>query len=135
MFKRLEKFHSEIVAGIDGVRTQCESPIRDIAALGVARVSLSRVSLSRSRFVTGEVIPRLLQIADLTLREELFNLQRGFNAKRLASSQHVTMWSSAAIQSDWNGYHRAARGIWSMMEDQVEQERLVLGERLRRIGL
>ncbi len=135
MLNILENFQREIAEGIDAVRRQCESPDRDIAALGAARLRLSRVSSSRTRFVTREAIPRLLQMADPALRTELSALQQGGNAKRLASSQHVTTWSSAAIQSDWVGYHRAAREIWAMMEEQISRERSILGDRLRRLGL
>jgi hypothetical protein len=134
MLQTLEDFHRNISAGIGAIRAHCEAATPDTAGLGSARVKLSRVSAARSRFVAETVIPHLLNDADPALRKELMDLQRGFNAKRLASSEHVTTWTSQAIAADWTGYRKAARQIWAMMEEQMRRERTTLGERLRRSG-
>jgi hypothetical protein len=42
----------------------------------------------------------------------------------------VTTWSSQTIIKNWDGYRAAAGIILAMMEEQVERERLVLGNRL-----
>ena len=134
MLQTLEDFHRDITAGIGAIRAHCELATPDTAGLGLARVKLSRLSTARSRFVAETIIPHLLVNADLALRKELMELQRGFNAKRLASSEHVTTWSSRAIEADWNGYRQAARQIWAMMEEQMRRERTILGERLRQLA-
>lgn len=135
MLNTLDNFHRRIAEGIDAIRQQCDkpAPAPDPAALGAARLSLTRISAARSRYITEKAIPRLVQEFDLADQSELSILQRQLNGNRLVSSRHVGVWSSVAIQSDWAGYRRAARDIWAMMEEQMNRERLVLGEPLRHL--
>ncbi|RYF21860.1 MAG: hypothetical protein EOO77_05225 [Oxalobacteraceae bacterium] len=131
MFRKLGEHHANIRAGIAEIRHHCEAVTPDVAGLGAARLRLSKASAARSKFVADEVVPKVRQVADERLRGELTEMQRAFAAKRLKSSEHVTVWSSAAIEKDWQGYRAAARQIWAMMEEQMARESRVLGQRLK----
>lgn len=132
MFQKLREHHANIRAGIEEIRRHCEAVTPDVAGLGTARLRLSKLSAARSKFVIDEVVPKVQQGADERLRGELTEMQRAFTAKRLKSSEHVTVWSSTAIEKDWQGYRAAARQIWAMMEEQMSRESRILGERLKR---
>lgn len=132
MFKKLGEHHANIRAKIEGIGRRCEAVTPDVAGLGAARLRLSKASAARSKFVTDEVVPKVRQGADERLKGELTEMQYAFAAKRLKSSEHVTVWSSAAIEKDWRGYCAAARQIWAMMEEQMGLESRILGERLKR---
>lgn len=131
MFQKLGQHHANIRAGIEEIRRHCEAVTPNVAGLGAARLRLSKASAARSKFVVEEVVPKLQRDGDERLRGELAEMQRAFATKRLKSSEHVAMWSSAAIEKDWQGYHVAARQIWAMMEEQMSRESRILGERLK----
>ncbi|SEM73295.1 hypothetical protein SAMN05192583_1030 [Sphingomonas gellani] len=98
-----------------------------MAALSNARVRLSRASGARTQYINETLIPELRARADRSMLAELAELQRVIAAKRLASSVHVSVWSSKAIAGDWRGYCQAARSIWAMMEEQMSRERRIFG--------
>lgn len=127
MAQTLDEHHRQIAAGIAEVREHCSRPIPDIAALSTARLRLSRTSAARSQYVRDVLFPKLRAEADDVLLTQLDDMQRAFAAKRLASSEHVTTWSSKAIAEDWEGYRQAARRIWAMMEEQMDRERRIFG--------
>jgi hypothetical protein len=131
----LEAHHRKILHGMEAIRQHCQRPVPDIVELGTARLSLSRASTARAQYVRDIAIPTLLEQGDDALHAEISDLERGISVKRLASSEHVTTWSSQAIAEDWDGYRNAARAIWAMMEEQIERERRVLGERLTKKAL
>lgn len=135
MQRTLADYHRQIASGIAEIRQHCSLPSPDIAGLGGARLRLSRVSTARSHYVCEVILPRLREGTDDTLRTDLNNMQRAINSKRMASSEHVTTWSSKTISENWNGYCRAAHGILAMMEEQIDRERRVLGERLAYLGI
>ena len=127
MAQTLDEHHRQIAAGIAEVREHCSRPIPDVAALGAARLRLSRASGARSQYIHDVLLPKLKVGADSALLSRLDDMQRAFAAKRLASSEHVTKWSSKTIVDDWEGYRQAARRIWAMMEDQMARERGIFG--------
>lgn len=131
MFAALQKHHQDLISGIEEVRKLTELPEPDLGRLALARLRLSRLSSARSRFVTEQIIPALLASADDALREELTNMQKAFAEKRLRSSEHVSAWSTQSIAADWEGYKLASRAVRAMMEEQINRERSVLGDRLR----
>jgi hypothetical protein len=126
----LENHHQAIMAGIGEIRRQCGEPHPDSRKLAVAREELTTASLARSRFVSEEVVPTLLNDADDGLRTELSELLYATAAKRMLSKVHIAMWTSASIEADWSGYCAAARDIWPMMEEQIARETRVLILRL-----
>lgn len=134
MFATLEAHHRQIAAGIEELRKLCALPTPDLGTIALARLRLSRLSSARSRFITKEVIPALLEHADSTLRAELDEVQRAFTGKRLEASHHVIDWSTRAIEADWDGYKLASRAMLEMMEEQIDRERATFGERLRYLG-
>lgn len=131
MLDALEKYHQDLIRGMEEVRMLSEPPKLDLARLALARLRLSQISSARSRLVTEQVIPTLLADADHALREELTDMQKAFAQKRLRSSQHVSAWSTQSIEADPRGYRMASRSILAMMAEQIDRERTVLVERLR----
>ncbi len=131
MLHTLEEHHRTIRAGLDELRFQCAAPYPNSGDLDAARSRLSGASLARSRFVSEEVVPRLLEEADADLRDELSKLLSVFQAKRQISYAHVMTWTRVTIDADWEGYRAAAALIWTMMENQIDRERRYLGDRLR----
>lgn len=127
MDQTLGEHHRKIAAGIAEVRGHCSRSKPDLAGLGVARLRLSQASAARSQYVHDVLLPKFRARADRALRSQLDDMQRAFAAKRLASSEHVTTWSSKAIADDWEGYCQAARRIWVMMEEQMDRERSTFG--------
>jgi len=130
MLRMLEEHHRTIRAGIDEVRSFCEAASPSSKELGAARSRLSEASLARSKFVSEEVLPRLLEDADADLRFDLLKLVSVFAAKRQLSNEHVAKWTLLTIEQDWAGYCAAAKVIWAMMENQLDSERRYLAARL-----
>ncbi|WP_380773237.1 hypothetical protein [Sphingomonas yabuuchiae] len=100
MDQTLAEHHRKITAGIAEIRDHCSRPSPDVAALGVARLRLSRASWARSQYIHDVLLPKLKVGADSALLSRLDDMQRAFAAKRLASSEHVTKWSSKTIVDD-----------------------------------
>lgn len=127
MDQTLSEHHRKIAAGIAEIRKYCSQPKPDLAGLGIARLRLSQASAARSQYVHDVLLPKFRERADCALRSQIDDMQRAFAAKRLASSKHVTTWSSKTIAENWEGYCEAARQIWVMMEQQMIHERRIFG--------
>ena len=123
MTQTLREHHRRIRDGLAEIKKHCERPAPDRNELAAARLRLSRSSSARSKYVQDVLIVRMRRRADDTMLAELAALQRSFSLKRLASSEHITRWTSSTIAGDWNGYCAAARTIWAMMEEQMQRER------------
>lgn len=135
LLQELDEHHATIEAGMAEIERHCSRAVPDLAELAAARVRLSRASTQRSRLVRDVIVPKLLERADPTLRNELSQMLEAFSAKRVASSNHVATWSSWTIQQNWSGYREASATIRAMMREQIEREREVLCRRLRDRGL
>jgi len=135
LLQRLECCHAAIIAGSAEIEAHCDRETPDLVALALTRVKISRASTERSQLVRDVIVPKLLEQADSALRGELSEMLTAFSAKRAASSKHVATWSTWTIQHNWNGYREASRAIRTMMHEQIERERTILGSRLRNRGL
>ncbi len=134
MTAALNAHHRHIEEGIREIAAHCSRAAPDISGLSAARVRLSRASAARTRYINDIIIPALLEGADPALRAKLGTIQKAFSAKRLASSEHVSTWTSKSIEADWEGYRAASRTIRAMMEEQIDRERSVLLPGLKNIG-
>lgn len=132
LLQGLEEHHRIIRVGLALIQDHCARDCADISGLEKARLDLTRASRERSRFVSENIIPRLLETADSDDRAALSDFLVAFTSKRLISNRHIERWTDEKIAADVQGYCAAARTIWSMMEEQMERETRVLGSRLRR---
>ncbi|MEG3168077.1 hypothetical protein U1737_07730 [Sphingomonas sp. LB3N6] len=131
MLGTLEGHHREIMAGLREIRRHCGEKNPNSSKLADAREQLTAASLARSRYVSEVIVPTLLKDADDGLRTELSELLFATATMRMFSRAHIAQWTSTSIEADWSGYCAAARGIWPMMEEQIERETRVLATRLK----
>lgn len=130
MLQRLEEHHRDIRALLDKIRGHCGFPRPSSDELDADRTALRKSSLARSAFISDEVVPALLVDADADLRHDLAEMLASFTAKRQVSDAHIMRWTYATIEQDWDGYCGAARRIWAIMEEQLDDEWRVLAPRL-----
>ena len=131
MLKTLEEHHRTIKEGLRVIQSHCSQASPSSCELAKAREHLTAASLARSRFVSEQVVPSLVKDADDDLRTELAELLYATAAKRMLSNVHVKTWNTASIEADWSGYCAAAKGIWPIMQDQIDRECRVLVSQLR----
>ena len=131
MLHRLEEHHRDIRALLDKIRGHCGFTRPSSDELDAARIELRKASLARSAFISDEVVPVLLVDAGADLRHELAEMLASFTAKRQVSDAHIATWTYATIEQDWDGYCGAARRIWAIMEEQLDDEWRILAPRLR----
>lgn len=135
MLRTLSDYHQRIAAGLDEVRSLCRYDTPDLDALDQARAALGRISMERSRFINQCVLTRILAHSTYQSARDMMLLQNAFAANRALSDRHIADWTSSTIKDDWNGYRRAASGIWKMMEQQMSDERQLVYKYLQSVHL
>lgn len=125
MAYELQALHVQLRQMIAELAVLVSQASPDIDALSSTRLKLTRLSGRRQSMIQCAILPRLHAIPPANAAQ-LQDLRLEAAALAVKFSEHISRWTTRAIQSDWPGYQRASAEMRRSMLNRIEREAAIL---------
>jgi hypothetical protein len=126
MLKKLEALHAELVELIGELERLSEGSTPRMNTLVDVRLKLTRASRRRSQFLETVVYPLIAARGTATDQQKMSALRDEGVSARMNSTHHISQWTPAHIQENWEGYWEASAEMRASMRNRVAKESAIL---------